>query len=172
MRKWTEKRQFSSFCSSLPFCVQFKNLLGRLGPESWFQKTHFLESIIRQVFWVVLYREEDSFSTLCTNYLHIKCLSAPSHLFVWELLSSQQTRTLCWELTGYRLIFKLRERAKAKERNKFVQRWYQFTLPLLGAFILYLNLEWWKTAFWGQKTSFLMQKLPSLLLDCCRNYWN
>lgn len=171
MRKWTEKRQFSSFCSSLPFCVQFKNLLGRMGPENWLQKTHFLESIIRQLFWGVLFPEEDWSPTLCINYLHIKCLSPLSHLFVWELLSySQQTKTQYWKLTSYRFIFKLRTKAKA--RNTFVQRWYQFTLPLLGAFILYLNPEWWKTRFWGKKTSFLMQKLSSLLLDGCRNYLN
>ena len=35
-------------------------------------------------------------------------------------------------------------------------------------FILYLNLEWWKTGFQGQKIFFPMQNLSSLLLDSCR----
>lgn len=104
------------------FVSNLKNLLGRVGPESWFQNTLFLESVIRQVFWGLPYTEEDSSPTLFTNYLHIKCLSPPSHLSVWAELqwSSQRTRTQCWELTGYRCIFNLRARAEVRARNKFV----------------------------------------------------
>lgn len=40
---------------------------------------------------------------------------------------------------------------------------------LLGAFILYLNLDWWKTGFHGQKISFSPQKLVSLLPNGCKD---
>lgn len=88
--------------------------------------------MIRQVFWDLLYTEEDSSPTLFTKYLHIKCVSSPSHLSVWAelLFSSQQTRTQCLKMTGYKCICKLWARTKTITRNKFDQRWHQFVLPL------------------------------------------
>lgn len=144
-----------------------------MGPESWFQKALFLESIIKQVFGGLLYTEEDSSPALFTNYLHIKCLSPPSHLSVWaELLSSsQQTRTQCWELTDYRCIFKLRARAKARARNKSVCSEmipvYPATAKMGHSLVLLFSILIWN----GGRLDSKVKRSPLPCKSCLHCYW-
>lgn len=122
--------------------------------------------MIRQVFWGLLYTEEDSFPTLFTEYLHIKCLSSPSRLSVWtELLVffSTDKDSVCG---ADRIQVHLQTVSKNQGKNK-KQVWsemtsvYPATAKMGSTLVLLFSLWIWN----GGRLDWEVKRFP------CKSLW-
>lgn len=105
-------------------CPDLKKTVGQSGPRKLIPKHYFWKVKLGRYSEVSLMHRGRFITHLFYQLLLYKT-SFSSKSFIClsrATVASPQTRTQYWELIGYRSIFKLRARAKAKARNKFVQK--------------------------------------------------